>query len=71
MEFTVILLTPDTLAETFGQDTGIIEVSATTPDQAIIEAQRIAVAAYDDADGVAADDFHVIAVFAGSHVNLA
>lgn len=63
-KYTVILLRPDYIADTFGHDIYIAHVTASDADNAVLSAQLDVFGA----DGVRADDpsdYHPLAVFVG------
>jgi len=65
-KYTVILLRPDYIADTFGHDTYIAHVTASDADNAVLSAQLDVFGA----DGERADDrrdYHPLAVFRGHH----
>ena len=65
-KYTVILLRPDYIADTFGHDTYIAHVTASDADNAVLSAQLDVFSA----DGERADDhrnYHPLAVFRGHH----
>lgn len=65
-KYTVILLRPDYIADTFGHDTYIAHVTASDADNAVLSAQLDVFGA----DGEQADDYrdyHPLAVFRGHH----
>ena len=67
MKYTVILLRPNYVADTFGQDTYMDHVEATTPAGAVDEARARAVS-FDygaDLSEAVLDDYFALAVFAG------
>jgi hypothetical protein len=66
-KFTVLLLVPDYLAQTYGQDTFFTCVPATGPKQAIAKARFEAAAKRDVADP---DDFFPLCVIEGEHRNI-
>lgn len=62
--FTVLLLYPDYISETFGQETYLTHVEATTVKKAILAARKEAVAANRT---TCPKDWFVLAVFEGTH----
>ena len=66
-KFTVLLLVPDYLAQTYGQDTFLTCVPATGPKQAIAKARFEAAEKRDVAD---LDDFFLLCVIEGEHRNI-
>lgn len=68
--FTVLLLYPDYLADTFGHDTYLAFVEAPSAREAELKAQSEA-SAQMGLDSIPDPyDFHVLATFAGHHSNL-
>lgn len=67
MKYTVILLRPDYIADTFGQDTYMDHVEAPTPADAVDEARVRAVSIDYGADVTEPqpEDYLALAVFAG------
>lgn len=61
-KYTVLLLLPDYMAETFGHDTYLSHVSAADAEAAVATAKKVAAEEFSVDDG---DDFHVLLVAAG------
>jgi len=73
MKYTVLLLRPDYIADTFGQDTYMDHVEATTPAGAVDETRTRAIALDygEDKDEAIPEAYFVLAVFAGHHDDVA
>lgn len=70
-EYTVLLLVPDTLAMTFGQDHYMAHITANDVRAAVCAATYEAMDSYDCwADGLDADSFYVVAVFEGKLIDV-
>lgn len=73
--YTVIFLQPDWLAHTFGQDIEIHHVQALDPRSAVNIARMLTWRHNErfasTGDPEAADDWYLLAVFAGHHNNIA
>lgn len=69
--YTVLLLRPDYVADTFGQDTYMTHVSALSVAAAQAAAQQEAAQCdnshHGDGGGGLPEDYHVLAVFEGNH----
>jgi hypothetical protein len=63
--YTVVLLTPDYLADNFGQDTYMAHVVATSPAEAIAKARTDVCTARKHEDEEDGNNYFVIAVFVG------
>ncbi|MEI6166503.1 MAG: hypothetical protein WCS52_04855 [bacterium] len=64
--YTVLLLRPDYVANSFGEDTYLALVRAVTPTAAITSAQQ-EVARLDDLDGIQAADYYPLITMKGWH----
>ncbi len=67
--FTVLLLRPDHVADGFGQDTYLAQVSAPTP-QAAIKVARREVTTVDGIDDLKAEDYYPLITVRGWHGDL-
>ena len=72
MKFTVLLLYPDYIADTFGHDTYLAHVEAATETDAVLAAQTEADASLAKSENTPGPEmdivhFHVLAVFYGWH----
>lgn len=65
--WTVLLLTPDYEADTYGQDSYLAHVEADGTEAAVREARMQMAETFEDFDPDNEDDLFVIAVFAGHH----
>ena len=67
MQFTVVLMLPDTVAETYGHDAHIANVESETIQGAIDAARKEA----QEIFVVEPDDFFLLCVFPGHHLDVA